>query len=172
MSCSQTLNGLPADCLSSLGGIKQVLLANFSDVTEVTVGEDNMIETITMALEAKFKQYNFRKGTGSMTSTATIDNANGVKFVTTDLVLQFSRMETAKRIEIEAMLQGELVAIVQDANGKYWYLGKDAPLIPSAGTGQTGTASSDGNFYNITLQDESLAMPYEIDASIIEALIG
>lgn len=172
MSCSQTLNGLPSDCATSRGGIKRVLLANYSDISVVEVGEDNMIKTITMNAEAKFKQYNFRRGTGSMTYTATVDNANGVKFITTNLVMQFSRMETAKRIEIEAMLQGELVAIVEDCNGIYWYLGYDSPILPSASTGQTGTASSDGNFYNITLQDESLEIPYQIDPSIIEALIG
>ena len=42
----------------------------------------------------------------------------------------------------------------------------------SASDGQTGTARADANRYTITLQDESLEMPYEVDASIVDALVG
>ena len=89
-----------------------------------------------------------------------------------DLLLQFNRMETQKRVEITALALGDLVCIVKDANGKYWYLGKDEPVNASAGDGQTGTARGDANRYTITLHDESQEMPYEVDASIVDALIG
>ena len=81
-------------------------------------------------------------------------------------------METQKRVEITALALGDLVCIVKDANGKYWYLGKDEPVNASAGDGQTGTARGDANRYTITLHDESREMPYEVDASIVDALIG
>ena len=60
---------------------------------------------------------------------------------------------------------------VKDANGKYWYLGKDEPVNASASDGQTGTARGDTNRYSITLQDTSLEMPYEVSDSIIEGLL-
>ena len=71
-------------------------------------------------------------------------------------------METTKRIEVTAMAQGELCAIVKDANGLYWMLGIDNPLVLSAGDGLTGTARADRNGYSVTLQDNSLEMPVEI----------
>ena len=74
----------------------------------------------------------------------------------------FNRMEAAKRVEIMAMAQGELVAIVKDANGLYWFLGYDEPLAISAGDGLTGTARADRNGYSATLQDNSVALPMEI----------
>ena len=125
-----------------------------------------------MASAAKFKRYSFAKNTGSLTSNYNIDAASGVKYVTTDLLLQFNRMETAKRVEITALALGDLAIIVKDANGKYWYLGKDEPVNASAGDGQTGTARGDANRYTITLQDESQEMPYEVDSSIVEALVA
>lgn len=171
MACNQTLNGLLRDCEGSLGGISQVLLANFDDVSGVTVSDD-IITAITMADNAKFKKYDFRPNTGSMTSTMQRNLENGSLYWQTDLVLAFSKMETVKRIEINAMAINDMVAIVKDMNGKYWYLGKDEPIIATAGDGQTGTARADRNGYGITLQDNSRQTPFEVDESIIDALIA
>lgn len=171
MACNQTLSGLVKDCSPSMGGITEVLLANREDVSAVTANSGKISE-ITMASSAKFKKYSFARNTGSMTSTYTIDQASGVKYVTTDLLLQFNRMETAKRVEISALAVNDLVAIVKDANGIYWYLGYDEPVNASAGDGQTGTARGDANRYTITLQDNSKEMPMEVDSTIIAALIG
>ena len=153
-----------------MGGILEVLLANREDVASVEAATGK-ISGITMEASAKFKKYTFARNTGSLTSTYTIDQASGVKYVTTDLVLQFNRMETTKRVEITALSVNDLVAIVKDANGVYWYLGYDEPVNASAGDGQTGTARGDANRYSITLQDISKEMPMEVDASIIEGIL-
>ena len=146
-------------------------MADAGDVTSVTLSE-GIVNTSSMAASAKFKRYSFAKNTGSLTSTYTIDQASGITYVASDLLLQFNRMETQKRVEITALALGDLVCIVKDANGKYWYLGKDEPVNASASDGQTGTARADANRYTITLHDESREMPYEVDASIVDALIG
>lgn len=170
MSCAnQVLTGLAKDCSTSMGGIKTVYIANYDDVTAVTVAEDKITE-ITMAEGKKFLQYSFRKGTGSMNSNLTIDAANGVNYVTTDLNLSFLKMETVKRVEMAALAVNEVVCIVEDSNGVFWYLGKDEPVTCTAGTGETGQARGDGNKYGITLQDTSVTYPYEVDPSIIAGL--
>lgn len=178
MACLQTLNGIAYDCAPSMGGIVEVLLANFSDVTALTITDD-VITAITMAddggtppVSATFKRYTFPKGTGSLSSNYTFDKTTGASFVVSDLLMVFTRMETSKRVEISALAQGELAAIVKDANGKWWYLGKDEPLTPSAGDGLTGTARTDRNGYSFTLQDNSLAMPYEVDPDAVAAVVA
>ena len=171
MPCIQTLSGLAKDCAANMGGILEALIANFADVTGVTI-TDGQVSAIAMASSAKFKRYAFAKNTGSLTSTYNIDVASGVKYVTSELVLQFNRMQTQARVELTALSLGDLVCIVKDGNGKYWYLGKDEPVNASAGDGQTGTARSDANRYTITLQDDSKEMPYEVDPSIVDALVG
>ena len=173
MACSlNTLAGIAGSCESNQGGIIEVYINHFDQIDEVTV-ESDKITTITLkASGEKFHTYNFKRNTGSLTSTYTIDPVNGVNFVTSDLTLVFAKQDTAKRIEISALALDDLVVIVKDANGKYWYLGKDEPVQASAATAQTGTARTDGNSYNITLQDISLALPYEVEASIIAGLLG
>ena len=148
MSCSQVLNGIAADCQTNVGGVREVYIANYDDVTTVEVDEtSNMIKTITMADTAKFKKYAFKKNTSSMTSTLNVDPANGINFVQTDLALVFAKQETVKRMEIAKLSLGELRVIVKDANGKYWFLGQEEFVSATAGTAETGTNRSDGDKY-------------------------
>ena len=170
MACPQTLHGLVNDCAASMGGIVEVLIANHADVSAVSL-TDNKVSGITMVSGKTFYKYAFARNTGSLSSNYTIDDTTGAKFVASDLVLQFNKMDTTKRIEITALAQGELMVIVKDANGAYWLLGKDAPVRASAGDGLTGTARADRNGYSITLQDNSLEMPLEVLASIIDSLL-
>lgn len=153
-----------------MGGIEEVYIANFDDVSTRTL-TDGKISAITMAGMAKFKKYAFRKGTGSMVSTLNVDPANGVNYVSTDLVLQFNKMETAKRVEMAALAVNELAVIVKDCNGLFWYLGYDEPVCASAGDGQTGQARGDANKYSITLQDNAHTWPYEVLESVISTII-
>ena len=173
MSCSlNTLAGIAGACESNQGGIIEVYINHFDQVEEVTVTSDKITAISLKASGEKFHVYNFRRNTGSLTSTYTIDPANGVNFVTSDLTLVFAKQDTVKRIEISALALDDLVVIVKDANGRFWYLGYNEPVQASAATAQTGVARTDGNNYNITLQDTSLALPYEVDESIIAGLLG
>lgn len=170
MPCNQTLAGIPRDCEPSMGGLKRVLLANLDDVTSITVSDD-IVSAITMATSAKFKEYNFAPNTASITSTYQISTENGSKYVQSDLVMVFPKMNTARRVEVTKVIENDLVAIAEDMNGKYWLLGKDGHLLASAGEGGTGTARGDRNGFSVTLQDNSLVFPYEVDEDIIANLL-
>ena len=184
--CIQTLKGITLDCSHSLGGIKTVYIANYNDVTDIkqnastgsTTGSTSgatytgdTITGITMASGTTFKPYQFRKQTGSMTSTLTVDETAGVNYVSTELSLVFTKMETKKRIELSALSVGQLAVIVEDSNGTFWYLGKDDYVSATSGTGQSGVAKGDGNSYNIVLRDESDTYPYEITKEAVESVI-
>lgn len=152
-----------------MGGIAEAYIANYADVSGVELTE-GMISAITAA--GKFKQYAFRKETSQFTSTLQKNIQNGTYYVSTDINLIFNRMETAKRIEIAALALGELVVIIKDNNGKYWYFGYDEPVTATAGDVQSGTARADRNGYSITLQDNAREYPYEVEADIIDSLVG
>lgn len=153
-----------------MGGVVEVYIANHADVTGVTVTADK-VTAITLASSAKFKKYALPRNTASLSSNYTISDENGTKFVVSDLVIQANKMDTVKRIEFVALAQGELAVIVKDANGAYWYLGYDAPVKASAGDGLTGTARADRNGYSVTLQDNSLVLPMEVDATIMSDIV-
>ena len=176
MACSSNiLSGLTAGCTPSMGGILEVYINHRDKVGELTFGseaQEGIITGITLAQSGsssveKFHQYQFKRNTANATSTYNIDPTQGVNFVTTDLNLVFSKQDTEKRVEITALALDDLVVIYKDANGKYWYMGKDEPVQATAAGGETGTARTDGNKYTITLQDNSLNLPYEVAASAI-----
>ena len=169
--CTQTLAGITLDCGNNKGGIKTVYIANFGDVKSYEESE-GVISGITMADSAKFKAYQFRKNTGSMTSTLTADETNGLNYVTTELSLVFTKMDTAKRVEMSALSLGQLAVIVLDSNGIYWYLTPDDYASASAGTGETGTAKGDRNAYTLTLSVENDGYPIEIAESAIASIIA
>ena len=181
--CNQTLGGITLDCTSSLGGIKTVYIANYADVESVELDKVDdstptsadttygKITAINMSGDTKFKPYQFRKQTGSMTSTLNVDETVGLNYVSTELSLVFTKMDTAKRIEMSALAIGQLAVIVKDSNDKYWYLGYDDYVSSTAGGGTTGTNKGDGNNYTLTLTDQSETYPYEITEEAVNAVI-
>ena len=165
MSCTAyTLKGITNDCSTSKGGIREIYIADWQkDI--FTVGDSAGTVTALKA-ETQWYKYYIKKNTSSFTSTATIDLANGVNYVSTELTLVFTKMETSKRIEMSALLLNDVAVLVVDANNKVWCLGKDNPVNATAGTAESGTAASDGNKYTLTLTDESDTFPFEYSGEL------
>lgn len=175
MECNSiALTGIARDCNANMGGIKKVWMVLKDEVTTVTVDDrTNSIATMSLASGSNsLHEFNFRKGAASMTSNLQKDDTAGSYYWETDLVMNFQRMETAKRTAVMALTLAECAAIVLDANNIYWFLGKDEYLGATAGTGETGQAKTDANQYTVTLQDSSLELPYEIDKQVAESLIN
>lgn len=172
-NCSlYTLAGLAKTCEASKGGISDIYITAYENVSAITSDNHQQITGITMvSASTKFMHYHVRKGACSMTETLNVDAANGVNYVSSELNLQFTRMETQKRLEIQAMALNECAVIVKDANGEYWYLGEENPVIATGGASQTGQAVGDGNFYAITLADENSSYPKNIKDTAVEAVV-
>lgn len=172
MACAnQTLSGIGVPCEGSLGGIVEVYVTSWSDdlytydTSSASTGEVTAINT-----GVTWYVYHFRKNSSSMSQTRTIDAANGVNYVTTSVNLVFSRMDTAKRIEMNAMSLADMAVIVRDANGKYTALGMSEPVNASTGAGETGTARTDGNRYTVTLEDNYQDFPPFLSDAAIEMI--
>lgn len=172
MACtcsSLTLAGLCKDCEGSVGGIVEVYVATYGSISGTPTVSGGEITEINMETGAKFYKYQFRKNTGSMTSTLNVTDDGNV-YVSTELSLVFSKMETKKRIEMNALATQDLVIIVKDANGKYWYLGETEPVNASAGEGATGQNRTDSNHYQITFTALSPDFLPEVTQNAINSL--
>lgn len=176
MACNTTvtLHGIDGRCDTSAGGIKRILIAHRDDVTAVTYDNDEaegVITAITLKTDAYFKQWLFRKNTGSMSTTLSSDPAIGTSAVTTELNLQFTKAEATKRLEIQSAINAAAVVIVEDMYGQYIYLGLDNEVTITAANMQTGTAVTDLNGFTLTFQDVSLELPHFVDPTIIPGLL-
>lgn len=164
------MTAIPVDaCLTNMGGIKRVLLAPYDASKKPTLATDG--KTIATVNLTGWKLFEFRKQSSSLATEATIDDGKGVKYCTNTAALAFARQDSDKRVAIMAAFLNETAAIVEDNNGKYWYLGYDNPVSCSALAGATGTAYGDANDYTLTLTDMSAELPFEVPSAIAEALL-
>lgn len=172
MACgSYTLSGLNTACKeASFGGVKEVLIAPYDDISSLTVDTTTHLLTPTMVSGKTFHEYKLLKSTGGLTSTLNTSET-ATNYFTNEVTLQFMKMETSKREEIMKLMMAQCAVIVLDMNGHYWYLGKDNYVECSAGTVTTGTATSDANHYELTLSDTSSELPYEVDATVISSIL-
>lgn len=170
MPCNQTLAGVARDCQVNLGGLKAVYLANFEDVASYTIASD-VVTGITMETSKKFYAYYFNPNTSNFTTTVQANRENGSLYFETVLSLVFAKQDATKRVEVNAMAQAGLVAIVVDSNNNAWLLGKDEPLMMTSGTAETGTAKADRNGYALEFTDAQMQMPLTVDNTIIEGLL-
>lgn len=115
----------------------------------------------------------FRKQSSGLTSEGTVDDANGISFVTSNLALVFARQNVEKRVAIQALaLQEDLAVIVRDGNGVNYLLGADDSVSATAYGAATGTAATDANQYTITLTDISTELPYIVIDDDMVSLFG
>lgn len=168
MACSQTLAGIAFDCAASAGGVKAIWLANFVDVTLTT--SNGEVSAIAMEGTAKFKKYAFRAETAYANSDYQSDPVAGSSYWQSDIYMQFTKKETAKRMEIAAIAVAGLVAIVEDNNGAKWVYGINRPVYTSGANATTGTALGDRNGYSVNLiaKDNEPAMALSSSVTIPE----
>ena len=179
MACTNVvLKGLAQDCETNIGGVKNVFIAQYAEGVASSDTANTGYVTIATSGSSpafEFKHFYFRKGAASATSTLNVDAANGVNFVSTELALTFAKQDTTKRIEMSALVLGDVMVVFEDANGKMWLLGKDEPVTATAAGAATGAAKTDANNYTITLTDESKTFPMELttaSAANFRALVG
>lgn len=170
MGCCATLTAIAKDCESNIGGIKRAWAACKDEVTTVTVSSSDVITEISPA--NVWVELEFNKQTSSFTSTFNRDDTAGTRYWETDIALQFNRLSTPKNIAINELVESDIVLIVEDNNGTFWYFGYDYEVTVTDGTAETGTAFSDLNGYNITLNDVSRRLAYEVSEEAMTAIIN
>lgn len=165
-----TLKGIAYSCEANLAGISKVYLGYFDDFT-ITPDETTHSATIEAIEGGKLYEYTFAKKTGSLTSTLTKDETNGIRYYTNTINLQFNKMEGQKHLEIEAMAAESLIAIVVDNNKKSWIIGADGYVSADATTAQSGASYDELNGYTLSLSGMSAHLPYSIEESGYTSLV-
>jgi hypothetical protein len=167
MACTaSTLTGIALDC-GNIGGVKKIYVANTSDVSAITMDGDNEITGITMASGKTFKSYSFRKGNASFTTTGNRDDKQGTYFASTEISIQFNKMEKSKRTELVELVKANAYVIVIDNNDIAWFVGYDSYVTLTTGSGQSGAEKAEGNFYNVVLMSETAELPNTIASGAI-----
>lgn len=168
MACVYTFGGNTLDCKDSIGGIKEIYIADYSWISGVSINVTTDIVTgITLTSTNKFKTYKLNKQVSSLTITPNTNDTAGTTWYQSDVLVVLPKMNAAKRLEFQAMTVGNMAVIVRDQNNTYWYLGKANPVTATAGSAGTGTAFGDANQFSITISDMGKNPPYEVSSTIM-----
>ena len=168
MPCSQTLASYKlSDCFSSRGGIKAVWAAPYVE-NGFTIGESGTVTGFSTGVT--WLKQELHRNLGSLTSTYNYDDSTRSSYVLTEATWQYLKMQKESRLQMNALAKGDLMVVVEDANGTYFALGVQEPVKVTTGTGSTGTDRGDRNAYEVTVSDYNEDYPPILDQSAIEKL--
>lgn len=172
MAC-ENLESIVKSCDNNSGGIFKVYINQQDNIDDIVVPTGTWeISDINLIVGGDlYTEFEIRRNTGSYTEDAAIDLVNGSSYVTATISLMFHRRDQAKSQAIKVLGAGQqyLNAIIEDANGKYWYF----PYLQLSAVGEgSGQNRADGSKYSVTLIAENDYLAYEVDPTIIPALIA
>lgn len=173
MACNTALTSILKTCDNNTGGVTKFYIAPTEFVSGTTVSAGT-VTAISMSGSSKFVEFQFNKNTANYVEEAAISLENGSTFFTTTITLSIPRREVAKRNSLQLIAAGQrdLKIIMKDGNGLYWLAGyANSANLTGLGEG-SGTAKGDGSKYSLTFIAEEPELMYEVNSSIIAALIA
>ena len=167
MACNLT-QGRIIDCRNSTGGISEVLIANFGDITIDTVLAG--VLTAITPTAATFYRYSLEKENGSLIETQTGSLENGTNFYDSVLDFNTKNLSASENEELTLLDQAQLFVIVKDMNEKYWTVGAYYAADKLTGTAVTGAAFGDHNGYTYSITAKEAKRMLEVDSTVIAGL--
>jgi hypothetical protein len=168
MSCALT-QGYSLDCKDNAGGVKNIWIANFSNVSGVTASA-GIITAIAKANNGRFWKYEQYRNTSEAFEDITGDPIAGTVFYAQTVNIALRKMQASVRNEIKLLASALTVMVVQDANDKYWYYGETGGMDLNTGKISTGKAFADKNGYDLTFTGAEASPAQEVQLSVIATL--
>jgi len=168
MACNLT-QGRAIDCRNSTGGIEEVLIANFGDITIDTVAA-GVITAMTQAGVTSFYRYSLEKENGSLVETHTGSLENGTNVYDSVLDFNTKNLTASESEELTLLDQARLFVIVKDMNGTYWTVGAYHAADKLSGTSVTGAAFGDLNGFTYSISSKESVRMLEVDSTVIAGL--
>jgi hypothetical protein len=168
MPCALT-QGYTFDCKDNIGGLKSVWFIGWNDVSSVTVAS-GLVSAITKSAGKVFYKYQLVRNTASFTENIAGSIENGTVVYNQELTVVINKMNVSMRNEILLLAQNNLMAVVEDQNGRYWLAGRYNGLDLLTGSSSTGTAQTDRNGYTLTFSGGEKELAPEVSSGIIAGL--
>ena len=149
MACA-IVNGREVDCRDSVGGIKEIYIANFDNVATAS-NTSGQISTISMISGTKFFTFQLEKENAEYKNGSTGSLENGTNFWTSELVFTWKKMSAAQKNSLKLLAQARLMVIVKDANDVYWVMGSTRAADGLSIENGSGKAFGDMNGATITI---------------------
>lgn len=172
MACEELTSGISKGCDNNTGGLQKIYLADKANVSSITASSGHIT---AFAMEGSpagvFYEFEFNRNTSSFDESQPINVENGSSYYEQKISLVIPRRDVAKRNSIKLLAQRDLVGIVKDGNGIYWYVGEANGLLLTEHTGGSGLAKADGSKYSLVFTAEEPEMAQTVEESAVLAVI-
>lgn len=168
MPCALT-QGYTFDCKDNIGGLKAVWFIGWNDVSAITEASGT-VTAITKASGKVFYKYQLVRNTSSFTENIAGSIENGTVVYNQELSIIINKMQVSMRNEILLLGQNNMMAVVEDQNGRYWLAGRYNGLDLLSGSASTGTAQADRNGYVLTFSGGEKEMAPAVASAVISTL--
>jgi ligand-binding sensor domain-containing protein len=168
MACALT-SGYTFDCKDNIGGLKSVWFIGYNDVASLTEAS-GVITAITKDAGKVFYKYQLVRNTASFTENIAGSIENGTVVFNQELLIVINKMQTSMRNEMLLLAKNNMMAVVEDQNGRYWLAGRFNGLDLLTGSVSTGLAQADRNGYSFTFSGGEKESAPEVQSSVISTL--
>jgi hypothetical protein len=155
MACELT-TGFTLGCLEGIGGVKEVLIANFEDFeTGITYGGANG-EVDALPTATIYRYVPFRNS-GSYVETVQKNLETGTLFFSQEVGWTFGKLNQDMRNEFLNVAKAKMIVFVRTNDDQILLVGAGEGAQLTAGTVQSGQQKADLMGYQVTLIAEELA---------------
>ena len=165
--------GIVGSCSTSIGGIQELVLANWSGSHKYTSSNSGCsIDSIDLGTEKAYK-FDFADGTGSYNVQGQVGSSRDQKYLLNTETVALPHIDCENLANLTNLFLAKVVAFVKDKNGRAFILGAQNGLSSSAFDLASGAAEGDASGLTITLDGSQSDVLMEIaDWSIVEQLLG
>ena len=171
MACA-LVQGKQLDCRDSVGGIKELYLTEFTNLTQsnITV-TSGVITAFTLNSTKKFWTFQLEKENAEAIENETSSVENGTIFYEQLVNFTMNKLNSGDRNSIRQIAQNRVLIIVLDNNGVYWLFGRQNGMDKvGANTANTGKAMGDRSGFALAFRGLEPLSSEEVTASLIATL--
>jgi hypothetical protein len=169
MACELS-TGFTLDCKDGIGGIKQIVLVDKTEVTSFTLDANEIVTAINGPASGDLYTYELPTQTGSFEETINFNRDNGTVFYTQTVNVMLQKLSSAKRLELQNVATARVIVFVEDTNGNWWAVGYEYGADLSTSTAATGAVLGDMNGYTLAFVHETAKRAYKLSGSPVSIL--
>jgi hypothetical protein len=168
MAC-QIIEGSTIPCRDRVGGISELYLTEFANVTSTT-NTSGTITAMTQAASTKFWKYSLEKENAAFTDNYQTSVENGTSWSEPELVFTLKGFTAKNKNNIRLVSQNAVVIIIKDNNGTYKMLGITNGMDLVTAPGVTGKMVNDFNGLTLTFKGKEPNYAPEVSSSVISSM--
>jgi hypothetical protein len=169
MPCALT-QGYNLDCRLNYGGVKDIYLIEYDNVTSVTQSA-GLVTAITKVATKVFRKYALIAHTAENDEALTASREMGTLSNKQTIKFPINKMTVSVRNELFLLAQNRLMFVFVDENGTNWLYGGDYGLTLTTASAKTGKVLADRNGYELVFEGDEKNLAYEVNAATLATLL-